>query len=147
MLAPGSGELAKGTSLLLGHTEGGFRRDAVLFSSHPGAVGLQEWILTHGRSRPPFPSHGHDFPGDVQGTSHSRCCRTSSPVHLHWLSSQGLGGAETEFRGLLAPPSTGQGVSGTFPTHAVQMLWPEVSRKADPKAAPKDPHSVGPADG
>lgn len=59
MLAPGSGELGKGTSLLPGRTEGRFGRGAVVFSSHPGAVGLQAWILSHSRSHPPFPSHGH----------------------------------------------------------------------------------------
>lgn len=37
-LAPGSGERRKATSLLPGRTEG---RDAVEFSSHPGAMGLQ----------------------------------------------------------------------------------------------------------
>lgn len=58
--------------------------------------------------------------------SRSRCSGTSSP------------GAEPEFRGLMGPPGTdalaGDG-GGSFPP-TLQMLWPGVSRRADPKAAP-----------
>ena len=59
MVAPGAGKLGKGTSLPPGHAEGRSRRDAVVFGSYPGAVGLQLWVLSHSWYHLTFPSHGH----------------------------------------------------------------------------------------
>lgn len=125
MLAPGSGKLAKGTSLLLGHTEGGFRRDAVLFSSHPGAVGLQAWILTHGRSRPPFPSHGHSslHPCTGDGTSLGMCrgratadaAGRAAPCTSTGSPARAWGGQRRSLGGCWHPPALVRGSAGLFP--------------------------------